>query len=125
MDVLNELNNRHQTFLKRRQFIKQCGLGLGGMTLGSLLGCQSSMTSGGAIPKGLQEKIAHFAPNAKRVIFLHMAGAPSQLELFDYKPKLYELDGQTCPDSLLDGKRFAFIKGVPKMLGPRVILGTG
>ena len=48
-----------------------------------------------------------------------MAGAPSQLELFDYKPALMKLDGQDCPQSLLEGKRFAFIRGVPKMLGPQ------
>ncbi|RYY19595.1 MAG: DUF1501 domain-containing protein, partial [Chitinophagaceae bacterium] len=49
----------------------------------------------------------------------HMAGAPSQLELFDYKPELEKLDGLDCPPSLLEGKRFAFIRGVPKMLGPQ------
>lgn len=54
---------------------------------------------------------------AKRVIFLHMIGAPSQLELFDYKPALAKLDGEACPQSFLDGKRFAFIQGTPKMLG--------
>ncbi len=48
-----------------------------------------------------------------------MAGAPSQLELFDYKPDLMKMDGQDCPKSLLEGKRFAFIRGVPKMLGPQ------
>jgi hypothetical protein len=48
-----------------------------------------------------------------------MAGAPSQLELFDYKPLLHKLDGQDCPPSLLEGKRFAFIRGVPQMLGPQ------
>jgi hypothetical protein len=48
-----------------------------------------------------------------------MAGAPSQLELFDYKPDLMKLNGQDCPQSLLEGKRFAFIRGVPKMLGPQ------
>jgi hypothetical protein len=53
------------------------------------------------------------------VIYLHMAGAPSQLELFDYKPVLQKLDGQECPASLLAGKQFAFIQGVPKMLGPQ------
>src|SRR5690606_8164527 len=61
----------------------------------------------------------HFAPRAKRVIFLHMAGAPSQLELFDYKPDLQRLNGELCPESLLEGKRFAFIQGTPKMLGPQ------
>ena len=48
-----------------------------------------------------------------------MAGAPSQLELFDYKPALAKLDGQDCPASLLEGKKFAFIRGVPKMMGPQ------
>lgn len=61
----------------------------------------------------------HFPPRAKRVIFLHMAGGPSQLELFDYKPELQKLDGEDCPASFLEGRRFAFIQGVPKMLGPQ------
>ena len=65
----------------------------------------------------LQPGIAHFAPRAKRVIFLHMAGAPSQLELFDYKPELTKLDGKDCPKDFLENQRFAFIQGVPKMLG--------
>lgn len=55
------------------------------------------------------------------MIYLHMAGAPSQLELFDYKPDLAKLDGQDCPQSFLEGKRFAFIRGVPKMLGPQAV----
>lgn len=54
---------------------------------------------------------------AKSIIYLHMAGAPSQLELFDYKPELVKYNGKPCPDELLKGKRFAFIKGVPNMLG--------
>src|SRR5436190_4044039 len=58
-----------------------------------------------------------FAARAKRVIYLHMAGAPSQLELFEHKPELTRLDGQDCPASFLAGKRFAFINGVPKLLG--------
>src|SRR5256885_12646031 len=58
-----------------------------------------------------------FAAKARRVIYLHMAGAPSQLELFEHKPELTRLDGQDCPASFLAGKRFAFINGVPKLLG--------
>src|SRR6202453_4500704 len=58
-----------------------------------------------------------FTSRAKRIIYLHMAGAPSQLELFDYKPDLNKLNGQECPASFLVGKRFAFISGVPKLLG--------
>ena len=59
----------------------------------------------------------HHAPKAKSIIFLFMAGAPSQLDLFDYKPKLNQYDGQPCPEELIKGERFAFIKGVPKLLG--------
>src|SRR5580692_5098424 len=60
-----------------------------------------------------------FAAKAKRVIYLHMGGAPSQLELFDHKPVLARFHGHDCPESFLKGKRFAFITGVPKMLGPQ------
>ena len=56
---------------------------------------------------------------ARRVIYMHMAGSPSQLELFDYKPELEKLDGKDCPQALLEGKQFAFIQGIPKLLGPQ------
>jgi hypothetical protein len=62
-------------------------------------------------------KPPHFAPKAKNVIFLFMAGGPSQLDLFDYKPKLNQYDGQVCPPELIKGERFAFIKIDPKLLG--------
>ena len=67
----------------------------------------------------LSPRIPHFAAKAKSVIYIHLAGAPSQLELFDYKPELQKLDNQPCPPSLLEGKEFAFIRGVPTMLGPK------
>ncbi|CAN5910188.1 hypothetical protein BH24BAC1_BH24BAC1_28540 [soil metagenome] len=114
--------------LTRRHFLMQCTTGLGAMALSSLVGCSwgdKGMGAGasGGIVRDLTKPFAplpsHFAPKAKSVIFLHMAGAPSQLELFDFKPDLQKLDGQDCPQSLLEGKRFAFIKGVPKMLGPQ------
>jgi len=113
MDLLKETYHVENQYLTRRHFLRSCSIGLGSIALGSLLGCQSNVET-------RLKKFTKFAPKAKRVIFLHMAGAPSQLELFDYKPKLYELDGKLCPDSLLEGKRFAFIRGVPKMLGPTV-----
>lgn len=106
--------------ITRRHFLKECGLGFGGLALGSLWGCSSrdsSLVLNAANP--LQAKAPHFAPRARAVIYLHMAGAPSQLELFDYKPELQKLHGQDCPPSLLEGKKFAFIRGVPKMLGPQ------
>lgn len=101
----------------RRHFLHTCTTGLGGMALASLLGCQGGDLLVGAAPS--TDALAHFAPRAKRVIYLHMAGSPSQLELFDYKPTLAQLHDQDCPDSFLEGKRFAFISGVPKMMGPQ------
>ena len=100
----------------RRQFLRKCVTGLGGIALGSLVGCGPDQMVN-SLAKSTPDSLFHFAPRAKRVIFLHMAGAPSQLELFDYKPDLTKLDGKPCPPSLLEGKRFAFLKGVPDMLG--------
>lgn len=106
--------------ITRRHFIKECGLGFGALALGALWGCSSSNpveTFNASNP--LQPKAPHFPAKAKSVIYLHMAGAPSQLELFDYKPELLKLHGKDCPPSLLEGKKFAFIRGVPTMLGPQ------
>ena len=92
--------------VSRRHFFKQGGLGLGSMALGSML----ARDLPGAVPMGanpLLPKDPHFAPRAKNVIYLHMIGAPSQLDLFDYKPALTKFDGQKCPEELTKGKRFA------------------
>lgn len=101
----------------RRHFLQNCSLGLAGMWLGS----QANPVHGEAAQAGDAAPMLapHFPPKAKRVIFLHMAGGPSQLELFDYKPDLQQLDGKDTPASFLEGKRFAFIQGVPKLLGPQ------
>ena len=107
-------------FITRRHFLKDCSLGVGAIALSTLLpGCSSPPDSSlGLIDllNPLAPKAPHFPGKAKAVIYLHMAGAPSQLELFDYKPDLLKLDGEACPQSFLEGKRFAFIRGVPKML---------
>ena len=107
----------------RRHFIKESAMGLGSLALGALFGCGDKSKAGSQIAfdpaHPLAPKLPPFAGKAKSVIYLHMAGAPSQLELFDYKPELAKMDGQLCPQSLLEGKRFAFIRGVPKMLGPQ------
>ena len=106
----------------RRHFLRDCATGLGAIFLGSeaARGAASSVLDFGrpsATPLGPLPP--QFPARAKRVIYLHMVGAPSQLELFDYKPDLQRLDGLDCPASFLEGKRFAFITGVPKMLGPQ------
>ncbi|HWB94918.1 MAG TPA: DUF1501 domain-containing protein [Puia sp.] len=125
-------------YYSRRHFLKESAMGLGGLALGALLGCHRTASPGGysASSAGpgssdgfydiafdpahpLATKLPPFPGKAKSIIYLHMAGAPSQLELFDYKPELHKMDGQDCPPSLLAGKRFAFIRGVPKMLGPQ------
>ncbi len=113
MDHFNEARRKYLEFTTRRHFLKKCSTGLGMLAFGSLMGMDkmAGLDTNGVVP--------HFAPKAKRVIYLHMAGAPSQLELFDYKPVLEKLNGQDCPPSLLEGKRFAFIEGVPQMLGPQ------
>ena len=99
---------RRQT---RRHFLEGCQLGLASMFLGA------QRPASAARPHTLAPKAPHHAPKAKSVIYLHMAGGPSQLELFDPKPELRKHNGADCPQHLLDGKRFAFIKGVPQMLG--------
>jgi Protein of unknown function (DUF1501) len=96
--------------ITRRHFFERTSFGIGGLALASLLdsvvGAQVRSQ-----PDGRQ-----FAPKAKRVIYLFMAGAPSQLDLFDPKPALKKHDGQDIPEELIKGERFAFIKGTPKLL---------
>lgn len=112
--------NIHAENLKRitrRHFFKNCGIGVGTVGLASLLNDKLFAAESGIASNPLAPKAPHFPAKAKRVIYLHMAGSPSQLDLFDYKPKLQEMNGQPCPESLFKKERFAFIKGVPKMLG--------
>ncbi|MCE9534218.1 MAG: DUF1501 domain-containing protein [Planctomycetes bacterium] len=99
----------------RRHFLRDSSLGLGSLALTSLL--NEKLFAEQAAENPLAPKKPHFAAKAKSVIYLHMAGAPSVLDLFDQKPKLNELSGQPCPESFYKGQQFAFIKGVPKLLG--------
>ena len=108
----------------RRHFFAQCGVGLGKLALASMLIDDRSLGAAAAqVSNPLAPKEPHFPARAKSVIFLFMAGGPSQLDLFDYKPKLAELNGQPIPPSFMEGKRFAFMssftKEVPKLLGSR------
>jgi len=86
----------------RRHFFKQAGFGIGALALAGLID---------------EQLFANPAPKAKNIIYLFMAGAPSQLDLFDHKPKLAQYDGQDIPQEFIKGERFAFIKGTPKLLG--------
>jgi uncharacterized protein (DUF1501 family) len=100
--------------LARRWFLKECGVGLGAVALNQLVGGSSW-----AAPASPTTKQPHFPPRAKNVIFLFMAGAPSHLELFDYKPQLVKYDGTLPPPELLTGYRAAFINPSSKLLAPK------
>jgi len=96
----------------RRQFFSRCSVGLGGVALASLLGdrhLRAAPVKAAGQEGPFAPKPTHFAPRAKSVIYLFMAGGPSQLELWDHKPKLTALHGEPIPDSFLQGKRFAFM----------------
>ncbi|MSU34240.1 MAG: DUF1501 domain-containing protein [Pedosphaera sp.] len=103
----------------RRHFFGRCAMGLGGMALASLVGHGMGAEAGSPYAP----RVAPARPRAKRVIYLFMAGGPSQLELWDHKPKLTALNGQAIPDSFLEGKRFAFMdtsfKNRSTLLGSR------
>ena len=107
-----DLENKLTRFRTRRQLFKDCGFGVGKAALASML-------ADGLLGAGQ----THFPAKADHVIFLFMAGGPSHLELFDYKPELTKWDGKPTPESFLKGKRFAFMdtfsKDTPKLLGTR------
>ena len=108
--------------ITRRHFFSRCGIGLGSIALASLLSDQRLLTAEALkLVNPLAPKPPHFPARAKNVIFLFMAGGPSQLELFDYKPKLIELNGEPIPQSFIEGKRFAFMGSShgTKLLGTR------
>jgi hypothetical protein len=97
--------------INRRWFIRECPIGMGALALNHLL---RAATGDAVAPKQ-----PHFTPKAKRVVFLFMAGAPSHLEMFDYKPQLEKFDGTLPPADLLKGYRAAFINPNSKLMGPK------
>ena len=118
---MTELNQDLLQQRTRRQFFQDCGIGVGKVALASLLarsGASSVLGSEGLV-NPTAPLAPHFAPKAKRVIYLFMVGAPSQLELFDHKPKLAELEGKPIPPSVIKGQRYAFIQPDAAVLGPR------
>lgn len=102
--------------ITRRHFFKMTSYGIGTLALGSMLNPRL-MASPQAQVNPFAVKAPHFAPKVKNVIFMFMAGAPSQIDLFDPKPALVEHNGESIPEEIIEGERFAFIKGVPKLLG--------
>jgi hypothetical protein len=111
--------------VSRRELFSRVGTGVGSIALASLL-TEGRSASAGTSPSAIRPddplaaKLMNFAPRAKNVIFLHMVGAPSHLELFEYKPELIRLSGQPMPDELWKGLRLAFIRTKPNLLGTQV-----
>ena len=104
---MNPLHNHYLTET-RREFLKHTGAGIGAMALGSALNGADTAA-----------QLPHHQPRAKHVIYIHLVGAASQLDLFDYKPELVKRNGQKCPDHMFKGKQLAFIREHPVLLGTR------
>jgi uncharacterized protein (DUF1501 family) len=112
--------NEYRKQITRRWFFKECGVGLGAIALGSLLKeSLCAATTSPSLENPLAPKQPHFTPKAKQVIYFFMAGAPSHLDLFDYKPQLEKFNGTLPPPELLKGYRAAFINPSSKLLGPK------
>ncbi|MDQ3624464.1 MAG: DUF1501 domain-containing protein, partial [Verrucomicrobiota bacterium] len=117
-NLLRDLESRRLHDITRRHFFGKCGVGVGAIALNWLLREDGFAAGATRIDPAhpMAPRLPHFAPKAKRVIYLFMAGGPSHLDLFDDKPKLRELQGQKPPQSLMEGKRFAFLKGTETLL---------
>lgn len=115
----------HLQRITRRHFLKNCQVGLGAAALASLHETEARAAATASVNPFAPKK-PHFAPKATRIIYLHMTGSPPNLDMFDYKPKLVEHDGEDCPAEFFDGKEFAFTSGRPKLLGtPRTFKQYG
>jgi hypothetical protein len=101
--------------ITRRHFFQDCAVGVGKIALASLL----AQSARAAAPSPNAARPAHFPSKAKAVIHLFMAGAPSQLEMFDHKPELTRLEGKPLPPSVIGSQRYAFIRPDAAVLGPR------
>src|SRR6187401_2349156 len=110
-----------QSYVTRRHFFRECGVGVGKFALASLLtgALGSQATAAPAMKNPLAARPPQFPAKAKAVIHLFMAGAPSQLEKFDYKPELTKLEGKPLPPSVIGGQRYAFIRSDAAVMGPR------
>jgi len=112
----------------RRHFFQGCALGVGKIALASLLGGRSASgdeppAAPAKAPNPFAVKAPHFKAKAKRVIYLFMAGAPSQLDLFDYKPALQKFDGKPVPPEVVKDQRYAFIDPKAALMAPRFGFG--
>jgi uncharacterized protein (DUF1501 family) len=103
----------------RRWFLEQCGIGVGKIGLATLLAGAAPRVLQGNEPLALRDQPAPGFGKAKAVIHLFMAGAPSHLDLFDYKPELVKYDGKSLPPSIIGDQRYAFIRSDAAVMAPR------
>lgn len=114
--MMNDPPSQLTDLLNRRAFLRGSGIGFGAAMLDTLL---SERSHASLANDSLGAQPPHFVPRAKSVIYLHMVGAPSQLDLFEHKPELEKWDGELCPDRFIEGKRFAFLRGHPRLASSR------
>ena len=107
-----------QLELTRRELFRTGGMGLGATALMSLLG-RDAKAEEPTFLNPLRAKQSDYQARAKSVIYIHMIGAPSQLDLYVDKPKLREMTGKLCPEELFNSQQFAFIRSRPKMYGSK------
>ncbi len=105
--------------ITRRHFLRDCGVGVGKMALAGLLADRLGAQTAPAFVNPMAPHPPHFAGKAKAVIHLFMAGAPSHLDLFDFKPDLTKMDGKPLPASVTEGQRLAFIRADAAVMGPQ------
>src|SRR5579859_1777514 len=109
MNLQNELRSEYARLITRRWFFRQCGVGLGSVALASLLGTEKAGAATAVAPASpLAPRKPPFNARAKRVIYLFMGGAPSQIDLFDYKPSLSKYNGKPVPAEVVMGQKYAF-----------------
>ncbi len=112
---MNDPRHEFMANRTRRYFLKESTMGLGALALADL--CSKDAVASSPSINPLAAKKPPLPAKAKHVIYLHMTGSPPNLDMFDYKPKLIELNGQDCPESFIKGREFAFTTGMPKLLG--------
>ncbi len=105
------------THLTRRHLFQHAGLGIGGAALASLFAEEGFAASGSESAAPLSRRGIHHQPRAKNIIYIHLVGAPSHLDLFDHKPELQKRNGELCPEHMFEGKRLAFIRSRPQLMG--------
>ncbi|HCZ07589.1 MAG TPA: sulfatase [Flavobacteriales bacterium] len=115
--ILEEYFRQDTQYQTRRNFLRNGITGFGSLWLGLQGAKGSPLKINHSTENPLDVLPPQFTAKAKRIIYLHMAGAPSTLELFDHKPELDKFNGKDCPQEFLEGQNFAFIQGTPKMLG--------